>query len=114
MNNTIIVAVLSLVGTLIGSMAGILTANKLVNYRIEQLEKKVDKHNQVIERVYKLEQAEAVDNDKCVEFFNKLANINDFTNKEDYIITLSANTYGLCEDSTLAIATSKGWAVTSG
>ena len=60
MDSTIIVAVLSLVGTLIGSLAGILTANKLVAYRIEQLEKKVEKHNNVLERVYELEKNEAV------------------------------------------------------
>jgi hypothetical protein len=56
----IIVALLSLVGTAIGSVTGILTANKLTNYRIEQLEKKVEKHNSVVERVYKLEKHEAV------------------------------------------------------
>lgn len=60
MNDAVIVAVLSLVGTLVGSLAGILTANKLTNYRIEQLEKKVEKHNSVIERVYNLEKHEAV------------------------------------------------------
>lgn len=60
MDTTIIVAVLSLIGTLIGSLAGILTANKLVAYRIEQLEKKVEKHNNVLERVYELEKHEAV------------------------------------------------------
>lgn len=60
MSETILVAVLSLVGTLLGSILGILAANKLTNYRIEQLEKKVEKHNQVIERVYKLEKQEAV------------------------------------------------------
>lgn len=60
MNDTVIVALLSLVGTLTGSLGGILTASKLTNYRIEQLEKKVEKHNQVIERVYKLEKNEAV------------------------------------------------------
>lgn len=60
MNETIIIAIISLIGTLGGSFGGILTANKLVNYRIDQLEKKVDKHNQVIERVYALEQHEAV------------------------------------------------------
>ena len=60
MNDTILVAILSLAGTLVGSFGGILTANKLVNYRIQQLEKKVEKHNQVIERVYKLEQRDAV------------------------------------------------------
>lgn len=60
MSETVLVAVLSLSGTLIGSLFGILAANKLSNYRIEQLEKKVEKHNSVIERVYKLEKHEAV------------------------------------------------------
>lgn len=64
MNDVIIVAVLSLIGTLGGSLAGILTANKLTNYRISQLEQKVEKHNNVIERVYKLEQADAVENEE--------------------------------------------------
>lgn len=60
MAETIIVALLSLVGTILGTFGGILTANKLTNYRIEQLEKKVEKHNHVIERVYELEKREAV------------------------------------------------------
>lgn len=55
MTDVIIVALLSLAGTLIGSVAGILTANKLTNYRICELEKKVDKHNTIIERTYALE-----------------------------------------------------------
>ena len=54
--DTIIVALLSLAGTLIGSIAGIMAANKLVIYRIEELEKKVDKHNALMERVTILEQ----------------------------------------------------------
>lgn len=60
MNEAIIVAVLSLVGTLGGTFGGIVTASKLTTYRIEQLEKKVEKHNNVIERVFQLEKAEAV------------------------------------------------------
>lgn len=55
MAGTIVVAVISLLGTLIGSIAGILTANKLTNYRIEQLEKKVTVHNQLIDRMYGVE-----------------------------------------------------------
>ena len=51
MIGSIIVAVLSFLGTCIGSLTGI----KLIKYRIEQLEKKVDKHNTVIERTYRLE-----------------------------------------------------------
>ena len=58
MTSTVVVALLSLCGTLFGSIAGIMTANKLTTYRIEQLEKKVDKHNSVIERVALLEKDE--------------------------------------------------------
>ena len=60
MSETIIVAILSLVGTLGGSLLGILASNKLVMYRIEQLEKKVEKHNNVLARVYILEKDDAV------------------------------------------------------
>ena len=60
MSETIIVGIFSLIGTLVGSLSGILAANKLVVYRIEQLEKKVEKHNNVLERVYVLEKDDAV------------------------------------------------------
>lgn len=60
MSEAVFVAVLSLIGTLGGTFGGIITANKLTNYRIEQLEQKVEKHNKVIERVYNLEKNEAV------------------------------------------------------
>ncbi len=55
MTDTILVALLSLAGTLIGTAGGILAANRLPNYRIEQLEKKVARHNSVIERTFRLE-----------------------------------------------------------
>lgn len=60
MSESLIVALLSLAGTMGGSLCGILTANRLTNYRIQQLEEKVEKHNKVIERVYNLEKHEAV------------------------------------------------------
>ena len=47
----IIVAVIALLGTLGGSFGGIMAASRLTNYRIEQLEKKVDKHNSMVERI---------------------------------------------------------------
>lgn len=50
-NDTIAVALVSLVGTLIGTFGGIITASKLTNYRIEQLERKVDKHNNFAEKI---------------------------------------------------------------
>jgi len=49
------VAGMSLIGTLAGTFGGILVSNRLTNYRIEQLEKKVAAHNSVVERTYKLE-----------------------------------------------------------
>lgn len=55
MSETVLVAVLSLIGTLVGTFGGIVVASKLMNYRIEQLEKKVEKHNNVVERTFKLE-----------------------------------------------------------
>ena len=64
MTTEIIVALITLVGTLIGTFSGIVVGAKLINYRIEQLEKKVDKHNQVIDRVYKLEKQDAVHNEE--------------------------------------------------
>lgn len=64
MSETIIVSILSLIGTLFGTLGGILVSNKLTTYRIEQLEKKVEKHNGVIDRVYKLEQRSAVQDEE--------------------------------------------------
>lgn len=52
MSDTIIVGLLSLLGTCLGSLTGI----NLIKYRIRQLEKKVDKHNSIIERTFKLEE----------------------------------------------------------
>lgn len=62
MNETVIVGAISLIGTLIGTLGGILTSNHLTLYRIEQLEKKVEKHNNLVERVFRLE-----DNDQLFE-----------------------------------------------
>ena len=57
MEPEIVVAICSLVGTLVGSLAGIMTANRLTNYRIEQLEEKVRKHNNLVERMIVVEQS---------------------------------------------------------
>ena len=60
MSDAITVALIGLTGSLIGSLLGILASSKLTQYRIEQLEKKVEKHNSVIERTFKLETNEEV------------------------------------------------------
>lgn len=54
--NEIWTVLVPLFGTLIGTFAGIMTSTKLTNYRLEQLEKKVDKHNRLVERMYKIEE----------------------------------------------------------
>ncbi len=57
MEPEVMVAICSLIGTLVGSLAGIMTANKLTTYRIEQLEEKVKKHNNLVERMVVVEQS---------------------------------------------------------
>ena len=49
------VALLGFAGTLAGSLLGVLTAQKLTQYRLSQLEEKVSRHNSIIERTYRLE-----------------------------------------------------------
>ncbi|HIS51472.1 MAG TPA: hypothetical protein IAC15_01875 [Candidatus Onthomonas avicola] len=55
MDSEIIVAAISLLGTLGGSLGGVLVSSRLTTYRLEQLEKRVQAHNNLIERTYKLE-----------------------------------------------------------
>ena len=46
----------ALVGTTVGSLSGVLASNRLVNWRIKSLEEKVDRHNNLIERMYRVEE----------------------------------------------------------
>ena len=64
MEEGIVVAVIAFAGTLLGTAGGIVASSKLTNYRIEQLEKKVDKHNALVERTYRLEETCTVLNEK--------------------------------------------------
>ena len=64
MPNEVLVAIIGVAGSALGSLIGILSSSKLTAYRIEQLEKKVDKHNSLIERTYKLEEETAVLSEK--------------------------------------------------
>lgn len=72
------VALIGLLGSALGSGVGVIASSKLTAYRLEQLEKKVDKHNTVIERTYKLEEEQAVMQEQI-----KVANhrISDLENK---------------------------------
>lgn len=55
MSEAVIVAVLGFAGTLAGSLLGVLAAQKLTQYRLAQLEEKVNRHNNLIERTFRLE-----------------------------------------------------------
>lgn len=75
MSEGIAIALLSLIGTLAGSFAGILTAGKLTNYRLEQLEKRVEKHNSIVERTYRLEEESEVDKERFKVINNRLKDL---------------------------------------
>lgn len=55
MQSDIVVALLGFAGTLLGSLFGVLAAQKLVQYRLQKLEEKVEAHNKIVERTYILE-----------------------------------------------------------
>ena len=55
-SDTIIVAVIGLMGSGAGAFGGILVSSKLTQYRLEQLEKKVQAHNHLVERMYQVEE----------------------------------------------------------
>lgn len=55
MTEQVVVAILGFAGTLAGSLLGVLAAQKLTQYRLSQLEEKVSKHNNLVERTYILE-----------------------------------------------------------
>ena len=78
MSETIIVAVISLIGTLGGSLIGVLASNKLTNYRIEQLEKKVEKHNNLVERTYHLEEEHKVEEEKIKVINHRIDDLEEF------------------------------------
>jgi len=55
MSDTIVVAIIGLVGSGLGSLIGVIASSKLTQYRIQKLEEQVSKHNNLVERTYKLE-----------------------------------------------------------
>lgn len=72
MSDAIVVALLSLAGTLLGTLGGIVASSKLIAFRIEQLEKKVEKHNQFAERIPVLEEQMKVVNHRIDDLERKV------------------------------------------
>lgn len=56
MQSEVFIALLSFLGTLAGTVGGIITSAKLTNYRLRELEKKVDRHNNFAQRIPILEE----------------------------------------------------------
>ncbi len=75
MNTEIIIALISLIGTLGGSLGGILVSSKMTNYRIAQLEKKQEKYNNLIERTFKLEERMEVVDEKIKVINHRLEDL---------------------------------------
>lgn len=75
MTETVIVAVISLVGTLAGALGGTVASSRLTSFRLEQLEKKVDDLSGLIERTVKLEANEKSFEKRVDEFSKKLGSI---------------------------------------
>ena len=64
MTESVLVALIGLIGSGAGTFGGILVSSRLTQYRLEQLEKKVEVHNKVIERVYRLEERTELQEEK--------------------------------------------------
>lgn len=75
MTETVIVAIISLAGTLFGTLGGIVASGKLTGYRIDRLEEQVKKHNNLIERVFKLEEHGAVIDEQIKVANHRLADL---------------------------------------
>lgn len=75
MDSTIIVAAFSFAGTLFGTIGGIIASSKMINYRIEQLEKKVDKHNKFAERMPVLEKIVEIDHETLERVAKKIEEV---------------------------------------
>ena len=69
MSDTVLAALIGLMGSGVGAFGGILVSGKLTQYRLEQLEKKVQAHNSLIERTYRLEERAQLQEEK-----NRVAN----------------------------------------
>ena len=72
MQSEVLTAILAFAGTCIGTLGGILASAKLIRYRIEQLEKKVDEHNQFARRMPVIEEKIEVANHRISDLERKV------------------------------------------
>lgn len=82
MDTMIVSALIALAGSLIGTFAGIITSTKLVNYKINELQKQVEKHNNLIERTYNCEQKLAVHDEQLKVINHRICDLERDVNRE--------------------------------
>lgn len=82
MSDAVIAALIGLLGSGAGAFGGILISSKLTQYRLEQLERKVEAHNQVIDRVYKLEERTELQEEKIKAANHRIGDLEDTLKKE--------------------------------
>ena len=75
MSDSILVALISLSGSGVGALIGIIVQSKLIKYRIEQLERKVNEHNNLIERTYENEKQIRLNSEKIAVANHRISDI---------------------------------------
>ena len=78
MSESIIVAVLALIGTLAGAYLANRKSSALIAYRLEELEKKVQAHNNLVERTYHLEERTEVQEEKIKGSNHRLGDLEEY------------------------------------
>lgn len=78
MSDAVAVALIGLVGSGIGAFSGILVSSRLTQYRLEQLEKRVQAHNSLIERTYRLEERTELQEEKIRVANHRIEDLEDF------------------------------------
>lgn len=84
MNTEIVVALIGLAGSGLGSIIGILVSSKLTQYRLDQLERKVDKHNNLIERTFIIERQLSVQDEKIKVVNHRIDDLEDLQKEHDH------------------------------
>lgn len=74
MQGEFLTGIFSLIASLVGTFGGIVTSTKLTNYQINELKKRVDKHNNVIERTFKLEEHSKYIDERISRLENEVGN----------------------------------------
>ncbi|MBQ7265157.1 MAG: hypothetical protein IJS61_03575 [Firmicutes bacterium] len=82
---TIIAALIGACGSAIGALAGFVINGKLIAYRLEQLEKKVQAHNNLVERMYEVEKQQDIEAEKIQVANHRITDLEKAVEKKNYV-----------------------------